>query len=222
MTSCSGPLSSRGGGSPRSAASARSTPKPKACQVRASDSVDVPPSRPVTCWRSVGRSAAARGQHEARVGAQALPLHGIDDELDGEGRLAAARPAQDAQHPGVGVERGPLPLVEPHLRRDHGGSSAKDDHRRIPSRPVRHRRAGRRVCRGAPDGIPSAVPLRPRHDDGGPGTPCGVPGPVLRGCRQRCRASRSRHFTSKRSASMTCAQAATKSWTNFSLASSLA
>ena len=83
----------------------------------------------------LGRRAAARGQHEARVGAQALLSHGVDDELDGEGRLAGARPAEHAQHAGGGVEGGPLPLVEPHLRRGQGRSSTEDDHRRIPSRP---------------------------------------------------------------------------------------
>ena len=39
----------------------------------------------------LGRCAAARGQHEARVGPQTLPPHGVDDELDREGRLAGAR-----------------------------------------------------------------------------------------------------------------------------------
>ena len=70
MTSCSGPLSRRGAGSPRRAASTRSTPKPKACHVRASDSVDVPSSRAVTRCRSAAaaeRLDVTTRQASARV-----------------------------------------------------------------------------------------------------------------------------------------------------------
>ena len=68
MTSCSGPLSSRGGGSPASAAASRRTPKPKDWCVRASGVVVVPPSRAVTASR---RRAAARRVGESRRHASA-------------------------------------------------------------------------------------------------------------------------------------------------------
>ena len=58
MTSCSGPLSSRGGGSPARAAASRRMPKPKDWWVRASGVVVVPPSRAVTA--SLRRPAASR------------------------------------------------------------------------------------------------------------------------------------------------------------------
>ena len=58
MTSCSGPLSSRGVGSPARAAASRRMPKPSDWWVRASGVVVVPPSRAVTASRS--RAAASR------------------------------------------------------------------------------------------------------------------------------------------------------------------
>ncbi len=64
MTSCSGPLISRGGSSPRSAASRRRIPKPNAWWVRASGSVEVRASRAVTLWRS--RAAATRVEVSSR------------------------------------------------------------------------------------------------------------------------------------------------------------
>ena len=146
------------------------------------------------------RGAAARGQHEARVGPQTVPAHGVDDQLDGHRGLAGARPAQDPQHARGRVQCPLLALVEPHLHRGDGRSSAEDDHRRIPSRTTDSvlghtgRAAQPHVgTRGARDGI--------RH-----------PGPQWL----------TDHSRSKRSASMTLVQAATKSWTNFSWASSLA
>ena len=83
-----------------------------------------------------GSSAAARGQDEARVGAQPLLPDGVDDELDREGRLAGPGPAEDAEHPCRRVEGGLLAVVEPHPRRGEGRSATEDDHRRIPSRPT--------------------------------------------------------------------------------------
>ena len=59
MTSCSGPLSRRGAGSPRSAAACRRMPNPKAWWVRASGSVEVP-AEPGGDRARAGRPAASR------------------------------------------------------------------------------------------------------------------------------------------------------------------
>ena len=106
-----------------------------------------------------GSGAAARGQDEARVGAQPLLPHGVDDELDGEGRLAGPGPAEDPEHPCGRVEGGLLAVVEPHPRGGEGRSATEDDHRRIPSRPTDTRANRGRVpslpqqCRRATDAV---------------------------------------------------------------------
>ena len=64
MTSCSGPLSRRGVGSPRRAAAWRRTPKPKDWWVRASGSVEVRATRAVT--RSRRDAAASRDDASSR------------------------------------------------------------------------------------------------------------------------------------------------------------
>lgn len=54
--SCSGPLRSRGGGSPRSAARRRRIPKASDEAVRATGAVAVPPSSTMTRRRSLAAS----------------------------------------------------------------------------------------------------------------------------------------------------------------------
>ena len=160
----------------------------------------------------LGRGAAARRQQEARVGANALGAHRLCDDLDRQGRLAGAGSPEHAKNRGGGVQDCLLARVELHSSRCGCRSATEDDHRWIPSRPA--------DTRSPVPWLAGAVALAPGRtaygdgDDEGLGTALAAPSPSA--------VTSGRHLTSKRSASMTLAQAATKSRTNFSLASSLA
>ena len=107
MTSCSGPLSSRGAGSPTRAAASRRMPKPRHWWVRASGLVVVPPSRAVTASRS--RAAASRVGASSRhcVGARPRPPRPAGPRPRRPRSSGPCRPAEHPQHRAAVLERPP-------------------------------------------------------------------------------------------------------------------
>ena len=131
MTSCSGPLSSRGDGSPRSAAAWRRMPKPNAWWVRASGSVEVRASRAVTRWRSAAAASRVDVRSRHWSGTTSPASTRPTTSSTAVVRLAGAGAAEDAQHRAAVRDGSPLLRVEA-----RGGDGEAGARRRVSTRPI--------------------------------------------------------------------------------------
>ena len=109
--SCSGPDSSRGAGSPRATACARSSPNAYEWKVRASGSRVVRASRRGDPLPQLGRGPPAERQQQQRLRVDAGRDPG-GRSLDQRGRLAAARAGEHEQRAAGVVDDGLLPGLE--------------------------------------------------------------------------------------------------------------